>query len=148
MKHFPPLNEKGATPVELLVFVPVIALLAAFGVFWAGASDRPESFYAARNIAEIRASHPPGQARLLESRYVAELAAETGGCTVTPSAEEWYPQAERLAPSAPPAAPVTVRVDCRNSTSSWVNPAAEQPREPARRVATSPPEPGCAPWGC
>lgn len=148
-----PRGEEGTTPVELVVFIPVIAVIAALGVFWSGANDQPESFYAARNIAEIRASHPPERARQLEERYLTEIASETGGCAVTPPAEIWYRDAAALADAAGGEAvetgtPVTVRVTCREGTSSWTDPSAPGTPEPVSQLATSQAQPGCVTWGC
>jgi len=91
VKH---LGKEGSSPIELAAFVPLIALLVAFGIFWAKSAGSSESAYTARNIAEIRAENPPGQAERLERAFLREVSRLSVVCEVSPPAGEWYSLAQ------------------------------------------------------
>lgn len=145
------LDERGSVPVELLVFIPVISVLVGFGLFWSGSGDRTESLYVAKNIAEIRASNPWQRAQMLETRFVENISAETSGCSVTPSAAEWYRQAEQTSGVLAPGAPVTVIASCGGGASRWVNvasPLAELTVASPQQGISQVVDEGCGIWLC
>lgn len=145
-------KKKGSTPVELLVFIPIMALVASFAVFWSDHLSSSESNEAARNIAEIRASHEPATSKELELAYLRQLARRFTACVPTPSTEEWAESASSRRESITSSAvPVAVSVSCEGPHSNWLGASlsvAESSRPEARLAFTEIEESDCVGFSC
>lgn len=105
--------------MELLVFIPLLALLAAFGLFWLEHLSQSESAEVARNVAEIRASHEPEEAKVLEEAYLRHVARQFAACQVTPNIDQWLDETENTPGSREAGVPVFVSVSCRSNHLDW-----------------------------
>lgn len=116
-------KKKGATPIELLAFVPILGLLGALAFFWSGHFTAHEASRAARNVAEIRASHTSERGQQLEESYFATLAKNYTSCEARPSPEEWYPVWEQMVKDHPDSdLPVSLSVSCIDEEAAWSQP--------------------------
>lgn len=152
IKKVAAIRKEGATPLELLVFLLLIPLIVAFGVFWIQNNAAPESQFVARNIAEIRASNPPDVGQELEARFMREVSAQISGCRISPPAEEWYPFLTTEINADPNRSiPVSVEAFCLNHNSSWLSPTVPLTDfigEQAETGTAISPRPECVLWQC